>query len=48
MRSLLPFAIVGVGGLVGAQTEGSTYDVLDYVDQLIGSSNGGMDISDLL
>lgn len=31
-------------GLVAGQngtTNSSTYDVLDYVDQLIGSSNGG-------
>ena len=41
---------VAVGGLVKAQTgtaEGSGYDVLDYVDQLIGSSNGGLNTDEL-
>ncbi|PVH89054.1 glycoside hydrolase family 92 protein [Cadophora sp. DSE1049] len=41
-KFLLVAAVVGVGWptLVRAQSD-STYDVLDYVDQLIGSSNGG-------
>ena len=32
LRYLLAFVSVGIGGLVRAQAEGSTYDVLDYVD----------------
>lgn len=48
LRYLLAFVSVGIGGLVRAQAEGSTYDVLDYVDQLIGSSNGGMKYTDML
>jgi len=46
LRYLLAFVSVGIGGLVRAQAEGSTYDV-DYVDQLIGSSNGGMKYTDM-
>lgn len=42
---LLSIVIVGLGGVVEAQSgTAKGYDVLDYVDQLIGSSNGGLKI----
>jgi hypothetical protein len=43
LNGLYLFVLYALWGVVGAQnaTNSSTYDVLDYVNQLIGSSNGG-------
>jgi hypothetical protein len=34
--------VVSVRLVTGRSASNTTFDVLDYVDQLIGSSNGGM------
>lgn len=49
LMRLLFTGVVGLGGFVTAQSgtaKGPSYDVLDYVDQLIGSSNGGLRTQD--
>jgi hypothetical protein len=43
LNGLYLFVCFALWSVVGAQnaTNSSSYDVLDYVNQLIGSSNGG-------